>query len=258
MVRAATVTIRAGVGTVPMATQTLRIASVTQDLVPGFRAEGTAFPQNDIALGAIDMRARTIGVITSASMELLADSPIASDMLVAALTGSMAVAVDKAMLSGDGNSVSPADNPRGILNWANINTIAVGAAPANFDQWLNGLHQIELNNLFGSAVIDHPNTVNELRLLKNTLNDPMRQPEAYAGLAKYMTTSMTAGVSLEGDYTQAVFGMREGVTIEATRVGTDPGGNSALSKGLVHVRAYMRLDTAVLRPKAFCSLTGIA
>src|SRR5262249_3414558 len=129
----------------------------------------TAFPQNDLVLAAIDMRARTIGVITSASIELLADSPMASEMLTTSLTQSMAVAVDAAMLNGDGNVVSPADNPRGILNWSGINSIPTVGAPTNYDQWLEGIHLIEVANLEPTAVIDHPDTVNKLRKLKTGL-----------------------------------------------------------------------------------------
>src|SRR5262249_9186287 len=158
------------------------------DLVPSFRAEGTAFPTNDIALSAIDMKAKTIGVLTSASIELLADSPMASDMLVAALTGSMAAAIDKAMLQGDGNVVSPSDNPRGILAWPAINSIAAVGAPTNYDKWLDAISLIEQANMEPNAVIDNPIVANSLRKLKTGISvtdmSSLVPPPAYADLDK--------------------------------------------------------------------------
>jgi HK97 family phage major capsid protein len=265
-VRAATVTVQAGVGTIPMATQTLRIAQIVTDLVPGFRAEGTAFPTNDLVLGAIDLRARTIGVATSASVELLADSEMANTMLVTALTNSMAGAVDAALLNGSGNTVSPADSPLGILGWAGVNAVA-GGAITNYDYWLSAMNAIEVANLAANAVIDHPNTRDKQRKLKtgggfwdgtasagiHLDQTTLVPPPDYAALGKFMTTSMPAGTSLVGDFAWATFGIRESIIIEATRVG----GGDALSKGLVYVRAYMRLDCATLRPKAFTKITGL-
>lgn len=270
-VRANTVCIQAGVGTLPMQTQTLRVAEiVTGAPAPTFRAEGTAFGEGDIVLGAIDLRARTIGAIRSASVELLADSPMASDMLLTDLTRSMAVAIDAAMLNGDGNVVSPADNPKGILNWTGINAVA-GGAITNYDWWMRGLHSIEVSNLAANAVIDHPDTVDQLRRTKTGLGfwdgtasaglhydqTTLVPPAAYSALQRLMTTSMPSGTSLEGDFAWAAYGMREEIIIEATRIGSDPAGNSAFSKGLVHVRAYMRLDCATLQPKAFSKITGL-
>ena len=81
----------------------------------------------------------------------------------------------------------------------------------------------------------------------------LEQPNRYSQLQQLMTTGLTAGNSIVGQFDQSVFGMREGIVIEATRVGSD-----ALSKAEVLIRAYMRLDTAVLRAPAFTKLTGIA
>ena len=53
-------------------------------------------------------------------------------------------------------------SPRGILNWPGIGAIAVGAAPTDYDPWLDAIHLIDVANLNANAVVDHPNTVNPL------------------------------------------------------------------------------------------------
>jgi len=255
MVRAKSVCIAAGVGTLPMASQTLRVAEIVGDVVPGFRPENTAFPENDVTFGAIDLRARTIGVVARASMELLADSPMAADMIVASITGSMAVAIDAAMLQGDGLTDATHDNPKGILNWTGINAIPVGGPLTDYDHFLDAMALIEENNLTPNAVILNPAQNNDLRKLVTGITSDktkLEAPDDYAALQKLITTGLAAGNSITGQFDQAVYGMREGLTLETTRVGAD-----ALSKGQVLIRGYMRLDTAVLRAKAFTKLTGI-
>jgi HK97 family phage major capsid protein len=65
----------AGPITVPMESQTLRIAGLETDVVPAFRAELTDFPTSNNTFRALDLRARTIGIISEMSIELMADSP---------------------------------------------------------------------------------------------------------------------------------------------------------------------------------------
>jgi HK97 family phage major capsid protein len=69
-----------------------------------------------------------------------------------------------------------------------------------------------------------------------------------------VTTGLAAGNSIVGNFSEgALFGMRETVTIEATRVG-----ENALKNAQVLIRGYMRLDVGLPRAKFFTKLTGIA
>lgn len=255
MARAKSVSIAAGAGTIPMGMATLRIAEIVGDVAPAFRPENTALPENDVVFGALDLKARLIGVVCRASLELISDSPMANEMIVTSITGALGVAMDAAMLAGDGLVDATHDNPRGILNWPGVNAIAAVGAPTNYDKWLDAIHRIELANLSPAAVVDHPDTVNVLRQLKTGLTGDetsLVPPPRYAALSPFVTTGLAAGNSIVGDFTNALFGMREEVTIEATRVGSD-----ALSKAQVLIRGYMRLDTGLTRAKAFTKLTGI-
>src|SRR5262249_40047320 len=79
--RARAVCVAAGAGTIPMESSTLRIAEITGDVVPVFRPENVALPENDVTFGAVDLRARLVGVVTRSSLELISDSPLAADMI---------------------------------------------------------------------------------------------------------------------------------------------------------------------------------
>ena len=67
---------------------------------------------------------------------------------------------------------------------------------------------------------------------------------------------------LVGDFRQCLVGMRtSGINIEVLREGTvsDSSGDSfnATTQLLRHVRAYMRVDVALLRPTWFTVLSGV-
>jgi HK97 family phage major capsid protein len=79
-------------------------------------------------------------------------------------------------------------------------------------------------------------------------------PDEYVALQRLVTTSMPDTSAIVGDFSQGVFGMREGLTIEATRYG----GTDTFKNVQIAIRGYMRLDVGILRPKGFTRLLGIA
>lgn len=255
LARAASVCSQAGAIVVPMESQTLRIAGLATDVVPAFRAELTDFPTSNNTFRALDLRARSIGVISEMSIELLADSPNASQMVETSMLAAMGLALDGALLKGDGVVVSPADNPTGIMNWAGIGATPTVGTPADYLAWLAAMGSIAGLNHVPATVVDTPETVYHLAGLPTGITGdktPLRAPAPYEAMQKLNTTAMTAGASLVGDFANAGWGMREGIMIEATRL-TD----TALKKGMVLIRCAMRFDTFVLRAAAFHKLTGI-
>ena len=79
-------------------------------------------------------------------------------------------------------------------------------------------------------------------------------PADYVALQRFVTTSMPDTSAIVGQFDQAVFGMREGLTIEATRTG----GDGTFRNVQVAIRGIMRLDCGILRSRAFTRLLGIA
>jgi HK97 family phage major capsid protein len=254
LMRARTVSIQLGAGTIDMTSETLKIAELTQDVVPTFRPENTTLNSTDMTFGQVLLRARLVGVIAKSSLELLADSPMAGDMITTSITQALALAADAAMLSGDGVVSGTVDNPLGILNDPNVNVITAVGAPTNYDHWLDAMEMIEAANMDPDGVVFNPIDNNKLRKLKNTLTDPMRMPDDFAAMPREVTTGLAAGNSIVADWDNScLFGMRSGVTIEATRVGDTP-----MSKAQIWVRGYMRLDCVRTRPKGVTVLKAIA
>ncbi len=168
----------------------------------------------------------------------------------------MGLAMDIALLKGDG--VAP--NPRGILATVGIGDVPAVGALVDYDAYLDAMALVEGANLTPRSVINHPANVNTLRKLATGLTGDITKappPPDYLALQRLMTTSMPAANALVGDFQWAALGLREGITIEASRVAGD-GTGSAMVNGQVWVRAYARMDAAVLRPKAFAKLSGIA
>src|SRR5262249_5605408 len=112
--RSASVCVSAGSITIPMSSSTLRIVRVDGDPSVVFRQEHQPITESDLVFGAVDLKARTAGILCRVSVELLEDSPIANAAIETAMSGAMGLAFDRAMLAGNGNQTSPNDNPTGL------------------------------------------------------------------------------------------------------------------------------------------------
>ncbi len=240
MLRAKSVVIAAGAGTIPMDSQTLRIAALATDPVVTSRKENTAINASDPTFRAVDLKAKSHGVLVTSSVELLADSPNAAAMVEAALLGSMAAAMDAACLTGNGSTAGNLDNVLGILNFAGIGDIPYVAD--SYDAFIDALADIWADNIEPTSVIMGPTSAATLAKLKTGLGEgsdktTLVPPPEYAALAKFRTTSMPADVALVSDMARAIIGMRQGIEIEATRQG-----GSAFANAQVLIRALMRFD----------------
>ncbi len=94
----------------------------------------------------------------------------------------------------------------------------------------------------------------------------MRPPPSFESLERYVTaqvpntltqgTSTTASDAFVGDWSQFAIGMRTSIRIEATQLGADENGLGFASLSVL-VRAWIRVDFAVLQPSAFVVISGL-
>lgn len=255
LARASAVCSQAGAIVVPMTSQTLRIAGLATDVAPAFRAELTDFPTSNNTFRALDLRARSIGVISEMSVELLADAPNGPAMVETSLLAAMGVAFDFALLAGSGNVTAPADDPCGILLWPGIGQTAAAGTATDYSDWLGAMKGIANANHVPATVIDSPDTTYHLAGLPTGIagdRTPLRPPAPYESLQKLQTTAMPAGTSLVGDFACCGWGLRESIVVEASRVSGD-----SLTKGKVQIRCMARLDTFVAYAAAFFAIAGI-
>jgi len=120
--RNAAVCLKAGVTVVPMPAKLVQVGRLNADVAPAFKTEGSAIPSSDPGFDFITFTATSLGAITVASLEFLADAP-GADMIVSEAIGkAMALELDKAILFGqlltaDGSEGYnlPSPYPKGVL-----------------------------------------------------------------------------------------------------------------------------------------------
>jgi HK97 family phage major capsid protein len=254
--RAASVAMQAGAITVPMRSMTEKIVRTVGDPTATFRKEHAPIPESDIIFSPLTLKARLVGVLVRVSIELLEDSPIAESMIEAAITGAIAAKIDWALLAGDGSTTGDLDNPTGLINTAGINT-QTGTSPiTSYDPFVDAIGKVMAFNGVPNAIIGGPGLAVAANKVKTGLSGDqsiLLPPPMIVDLEKYYTSQLPNTTAVLGDFSMLAMGLRTSLTLEATRTG----GNNTFANAQVLVRAYMRMDTGVLRPSWFTKITGL-
>ncbi len=263
LARAKTVCLQAGAVTVPMTSSTLRLATVTADPTPTWRAENTELTPATMTFGSIELQAKTLAIWLPVSIELMEDAPNAAEVIENAVAGAMAVAFDRAALVGSGTG----SEPLGLMNASGLSLVVVGSGnggvPTSYQPLVQGVQLIRMANQEPNAVIMSPRTAGTFDGLVDSTGQPLTPPPAVSALKRFETTSLpdnlTVGTSTDcsvafvGDFSQLAIGLRTDLLIEVER---PLGGVEGRSLQAV-VRCYLRGDVAVLRPSAFAKVTGL-
>jgi len=253
---------QAGAATIQMPTPELRLVKVTGDPTAHWRAEHAAITESEWTLEPINLKAMTIGVLCRASREILEDAANAGSALERAMAASIALAMDRVGLLGNGVT-----EPRGLDLCAGVNIISMGvngAALTTYDEFSNAVEDVADNNGIATAVIFAPRTHFTLDRLKETgTAAPLKPPTSFIDLKKFFTnqigitdtqgTATNSSKSFIGDFKQLLYGIRKNVEIEITT----QGGTGTFAQVEALIRARMRLDVAVLREPFFTKIVGI-
>lgn len=253
---------KAGALTIPMESSTLTIAKQLTDSTSSWKAEAAALTPSDLTFGSVVLTARTLMSICKMSIELFEDAQNIDDVVMNAISNSLALELDRAALRGDGSGASP----KGILNQTGIQTYSMGAngaAPTNYDPFSQAVQLIQQVNGNPNASVFAPRTAGELDRLKDSQLRPLIPPNSFANLQKFvsnqvpinLTQGTSVGVASEayvGDFTKLLIGLRTNVTLEISRETND-----AFTNGLVYIRAYLRADVALSLANQFCVIQGL-
>ena len=215
--------------------------------------EGADTTASDLTIGMLNLSPKTVTGATAYTRQMLLQSnPSIENLVMTDLAANIALAIDKAAISGTGLSGEPTGilNTNGInavncsaakggLNWANVVSFETKVAAENAD--VNNMHYIA-----GAAVTG---------LLKTT--------EKSTGSAKYLlednevngygftrTNQVGANTMLCGDFSQIVTGLWGGLDIMI-----DPY-TKAASGGTV-IRAFQSLDIGLRHEQSFSASTNI-
>lgn len=268
LARSASVVSRAGARTVELSSNELHLARLTQDATAVWRQEGEAIASSDLAFDRVTLRPRTVAALCTLSVELLEDAGNASQVVENSLTQALGLALDRAALFGNGAEAEPL----GLFSTSGVNTVASVGTPDDYADVTSAVRQILTANYPGDpaalAWLGHPRDFATFDGLTDSTGQPLR-PTPWASQLRPLSTTtfpIAAGDSstsmVVGDFSQLVLGMRtSGVRIEVFRSGsvTDTASvtRNAVSEMLVHIRAYLRADVAVMRPAWFTKLTGV-
>jgi HK97 family phage major capsid protein len=236
------------------------IAGVDSIPTAAWRSESGNVAESDPAFRSISIVPRSLAFRFKVSRELLADSPNLEQTLRIVVAGAFAKELDRAGLRGSGT----APEIRGLLNTPGIHGLdsgVDGAVLTNYAKFINAARLIkDADAPPPNAAIMSPREDETLALFQDSTGQPLRKPEAVADW-NFLTTSqiptnLTVGTSTDcseiyvGDFSQFVFFMREGVSIQlATEL--------YAATGEVGFICHTRVDVAALYAQAFAVITGV-
>lgn len=259
--RNALVIVRAGAQTVPLGSDTVKIARLATDPTAAWRSENAAVAESDPTFEAVTFTPRSLDVFTKVSRELLEDSINIGEMLEAALVRSFAVEIDRVCLFGTGS----APQPRGLRTTTNVNEVsqgANGAALTSYDQIITLMQALWEDNVTAiGASIMAPRTLSTIAKLKEaTTNAPLMRPAVLADMPFLQTanvsitetqgTANNASTIFLGDWPQMLLGFRTEMQVEVAR---------ELFRGNYQYGffGHLRMDMQVTHPESFGRLIGI-
>jgi HK97 family phage major capsid protein len=196
--------------------------------------------------------------------ELLDDAAGFAATLDGMLAAALGLEMDRVALYGTG-----AGQPLGLRNTPGVNEVEMdtnGAAPADYDKWLDVMQAIEEDNGMATTIIQAPRTkYKQAKLVTGITSDKTKltPPAAFAALTKLTSNQVaitevqgssgaTASTDFFGGFANCAFGLRQQITIEMSRQS-----GTTFEKNQTHVRAIMRGDFVALRPNQLGRLIGI-
>jgi HK97 family phage major capsid protein len=244
--RANIVCIQAGARTIPLESDKNTMARLVTDPVVAWRLENAVVPESDPTFDGVVFIPRWLGVIVRCSRELLMDSVNVDQMLARAFAGSMAVAVDKAALTGSGT----APEPRGITNTAGVGNVAI-TTTLKYDDLLTALTTLGTANAGpATGMILSPSNYYTLAKLKGAPDGQYLAPPLVVMPPMFQTTSLPNSTAIVGNFNDLLFGFRAEMRVEVLRevfVGN-------FQQGFL---TWLRWDVGLAHPASFVTVTGI-
>lgn len=223
-------------------------------------AAGALKPTSTITVERVDSSVTTIAHLTEpVDRALLSDADELAEFIDQQLILGVLLAEENQIVNGSGT----APNLRGVLNTTGVLTQARGTDPA-IEAILKGITQVRGNFFEPTAILMHPTDFMNARLAKNAsgdyyFGDPNQDGDASIfGLPVAISPVLAAGTAIVADWTQATLWLREDARVtfaEAGGLGT--AGVEIFSRNQIVFRGEERLAFGVVRPAAFCSVTGL-
>ena len=259
--RARSVMFQAGASTMILDTgKSTTIAAITGDPTATWRAEAASVATSDMTFAPVTLTPKTLAVLVTASRELVEDSTNLDEALHISLSAAFSQELDRVALLGSGTG----SEPKGVSKTSGVGSVimaANGAPLSAYDPFVQALGILRGANAFDpTALIINPRSDQELNLLKDTLGQPLRRPQALENLPFLVTSKLpitetqgssnTASRAVMGYFPDVLVGIRSELRIELLREKFA----DTLQYGFL---AYLRADIAVRHAANFCNVIGI-
>ena len=265
--RSAMVMVRAGAMQIPMTSPEMRILKMTKSVEANFRSEGAPIPSSSASFALYTMRARTVGAITTLSMEMIEDTRNVAAMIERSMSTALAHAIDESVI-GVFDSAESHDEPTGIINTDGINQLFSVGTPTGYRDVTDSVGMILDNNYAGEVSelswIMNPREGRTYDSLTDTTGQPL-QPTPWANQLRRLSTtalpkddggSNNQSTALIGDFSEVLIGTLGGIRFQTFDTGTVDGVN-AIENWSRHLRMITRVDSAILNPAMITKMTGI-
>ncbi len=249
----------AGATTVPMDSQTLKMARQTGDPALAWHSEAATINPSSLTFDAITFTAQTLPVLIKVSLELLEDAGNTDRVISHAVGEAIALELDRVALRGSGTP----PEPKGIRNTSGITVQSMGtngAQPTDYGFLATAIENVRTANFEPNAVIYSPRTAGRLSRLSDSTGQPLRAPDDVANLTKFATnqvpnnltqgTATTASDAYVGQWDQLLIGIR-------THFSLRPLNEKFVDTGEVGFFGYLRADVQLAHPAAFNVVQGI-
>jgi HK97 family phage major capsid protein len=252
--RSKSVLMAAGAKSIKMDSNSLVVAKVASDPSFQFKAENELFTGSDMTFGKVELNAFTLGTVVSMSRELAADAPNAVQMIEKVIAEAIAAEIDRVGLFGTG-----VNQPLGLMNQA-IQEVSVGGGLVDYSKFVDSWVKILEANGQPNAYIVSPREAGRLeQLVAGADGQYLKAPDAIAKLTRHISSKVPVNlgtgsdsISFLGDFTQALFGIRQGFLLEATTQGGE-----TFERHQLKLKLTWRGDFAVTEGTHFTKLTGI-
>lgn len=247
----------AGVPVVPMETNNLTIARVSEDPEFYFKEELSEAEESSFSLDSIELKAKTAYGYAYCSLETIHSAQNLTDILYQVFSQAFADMCDRGMLYGQLTALQTAADyaPAGIMNDEDINEIE--ATNRYYDDFIRAIGAIRRANGNPSVVGMNAATEEYLSLLTDANGQNLEEPKAFAALEKVVSNQLleddeNGSDALVFDPKAMIIGFQNRMVFRMFQ-DTD----YCIKNGAVGFQIYAMLDCAAVQPKHIAKITGI-
>lgn len=239
---------RAGALTVPMATSTVTIGKEVEVPTAHFKNAYDPITASNINFEGIELKAKTVTALVNLDQETLQDAQNIESLIASSLAKSLALAIDKAGIAGNG--ILP--NPLGIENVVGLSKTTLTGPITNTVAVSKAVQAIKEKNFNPDTAIFSATTEGIVDRLTNAVTgEPIKHFESYNALNKVVSNQLTDEV-LVGDFKHLLMGIYKNITLDFSTTDADSWNNYGAS-----FRVVARVDFAVTNKDAFVMIDGV-